>query len=265
MLDMVSWLNCRSIFDLTGVRILVRLCGWSVIGVLVWLAVTRLPRPDGTWLVWFSAGLLGYLASTAAIAAWQRGGQPECQRPLVRVVIDRTTSRVPLSEGGYTNEPNGYGMLEQWIPRLGHYTVRAVGSEAFSGDVLVVVSPTLSVTEGYRQQLVDWVSEGGKLILIDTPDEFGTTANSLLWPFGISVYYATTPEGNLHLQDSQWPGISLATACQIDGGDPFMWIGETPVAARARLGKGTVTVIGFGALLTNSPHGHHVDSRARAG
>ena len=255
MLDMVSWLNCRSIFDLRGVRILVRLCGGAVIAVLVWLAMTRLSRPDGIWLVWFSMAMFGYLASTAAIAAWQRGGQPECLRPLVRVVIDRTTSRVPLSEGGYTNEPNGYGMLEQWIPRLGHYTVRAVGPEAFSGDVLLVVSPTLSVTEEYRQQLVDWVSEGGKLILIDTPDEFGTTANSLLWPFGISVYYATTPQGKLHLQDSQWPDISLTSACQIDGGEPFMWIGETPVAARARLGKGTVTVIGFGGLLTNSRMG----------
>lgn len=255
MLDMLSWLNCRSVLDTTGVRILVRLCGWCVVVVLVWLVLTRFPRSDGVWLVWFSAVLFGYLASTATIAAWQRGGLPDCERPLVRVVVDRTTSRVPLSEGGYTDEPDGYGLLEQWIPRLGHYTVRADGPESFSGDVLLVVSPTVSVSEEYRRRLVEWVSEGGKLVVIDSPDRFGTTANSLLWPFGIALYYATASQGDLHLENSDWPGIAVATACQIEGGEPFMWVGETPVAARARYGEGTVTAIGFGSLINNQSMG----------
>ena len=255
MLDMLSWLNCRSMFDLIGVRILVRFCGWCVVAALVWLAATRFPRSSGAWLVWLSAASLGYLFATAAIAASQQGALPDCERPLVRVVVDRTISRVPLSEGGYTNEPNGYGMLEQWIPRLGHYTVRADGPETFSGDVLLVVSPTVSVSEDYRRQLVEWVSKGGKLVVIDSPDSSGTTANSLLWPFGIAVYYATAPQGELRLESSDWPGISVATACQIEGGKPFMWVGETPVAAHARYGKGTVTVIGFGALMNNTNMG----------
>ena len=255
MLDMLSWLNCRSTFDSAIVRVLVRFGGLCTVAVLIWLIATRFPRSDGTWLAWFSAILLGYLASTAAIAAWQRGGLPECKNPLIRVVVDRTTSRVPLSEGGYTREPEGYGLLEQWIPRLGHYTVRAHGPEAFSGDVLLVVSPTVSVSETFRSQLIQWVEDGGKLIVIDTPDPFGTTANSLLWSFGISMYYASPPQGELHLGSSEWPGISLDTACQIDGGEPFMWVGETPVAAKARYGRGTVTAIGFGSLFNNQNMG----------
>jgi uncharacterized protein DUF4350 len=255
MLDMLSWLNCRSALDSAGVRILVRLCGWCVAAALVWLVLARFPRFGGAWIVVASAGLLGYLGATTGIATWQRGGLPDCQRPLVRVVVDRGTSHVPLSEGGYTDEPEGYGLLEQWIPRLGHYTVRADGPEAFSGDVLLVVSPTVSVSEEYRRRLVEWVSEGGKLVVIDSPDRFGTTANSLLWPFGIALYYATASQGELRLEDSDWPGISVATACQIEGGDPFMWVGETPVAARARYGEGTVTAIGFGALMNNESMG----------
>lgn len=255
MLDMLSWLNCRSMLDSNGVRILVRLCGWGVLVVLTWLVLTRFPRYDGAWIVVASAGLVGYLGATTGIAAWQRGGLPDCQRPLVRVVLDRATSRVPLSEGGYADEPDGYGLLEQWIPRLGHYTVRADGPEAFSGDILLVISPTVSVSEEYRQRLIDWVSEGGKLVVIDSPDRFGTTANSLLWPFGMSLYYATACQGDLHLEKSDWPGIAVATACQIEGGEPFMWVGETPVAARTRYGKGTVTAIGFGSLMTNARMG----------
>ena len=255
MLDMLSWLNCRSLFDSTVVRVLVRLCGLGVLAVLVWLTATRFPRVEGTWLVGLCAVLLGYLASTAAIAAWQRGALPECQRPLVRVVIDRTTSAVPLSEGGFTNDPGGYGLLEQWIPRLGHYTVRADGPEAFSGDVLLVVSPNVSVPEEYRRQLVQWVSEGGKLLVVESLDTAGTTANSLLWPFGLAVHYATAPQGKLRLESSDWPEIPTPAACHIEGGDPFMWVGQTPVAARTTHGKGTVTAIGFGALLNNQNMG----------
>ncbi|NLS97739.1 MAG: hypothetical protein GXX96_36830 [Planctomycetaceae bacterium] len=255
MLDMLSWLNCRSLFDSAALRGLLRVAGVGVVALLVWLGATRFPRSQGAWLVWFSCAMLGYLVSTDAIAAWQQGGQPECERPLVRVVIDRTVSRVPLSEGGFTKEPNGYGLLEQWIPRLGHYTVRADGVEAFSGDVLVVISPTESVPEGYRLQLVGWVSIGGKLLVIDSPDSQGTTANSLLWPFGMSVNHASPAQGMVRTADSDWPGVSAGLACQIEGGEPFMWVGDAPVAAKVRHGDGTVTAIGFGSLMNNSNMG----------
>ena len=255
MLDMLSWLNCRSLLDRQAVRILVRLAGLLLLAGTIWLAVTRYPQSGKAWLVWLACALLGYLGSTQAIAAWQKGGLPKCERPLVRVVLDRTVSRVPLSEGGFTPDPGGYGLLEQWIPRLGYYTVRAVDEEAFSGDVLLVVSPTESVTEAYRQRLIQWVSEGGKLIVLDSPDSSGTTANSLLWPFGISVYHANATRGPLRFEDSDWPGISVPGACVVEGGEPFAWIGDVPVAARTRLGKGTITAIGFGWLMNNENMG----------
>ena len=255
LLDMLSWLNCRSLFDSAALRFLLRLSGLAVLVVMLWLVGTRYPRTRGVWLVWLTCGSLGYLASTEMIATWQRGGLPNCQRPLVRVILDRTVSRVPLSEGGFTREPNGYGLLEQWIPRLGHYTVRAEGAEAFSGDILLVLSPTESVSDDYRHRLVQWVSEGGKLVVFDTPDNNRTTANSLLWPFGISVYHAYSAQGVLRAKDTDWPGISVSAACQIEGGNPFMWIGDAPVGATARHGKGTVTAIGFGSLVNNTSMG----------
>jgi hypothetical protein len=170
-------------------------------------------------------------------------------------VLDRTVSHVPLSEGGFTEEPGGYGLLEQWIARLGHYTVRADVAETFSGDVLVVLSPTESVTDDYQRRLVEWVSKGGKLVVLDSPDSSGTTANSLLWPFGISVYHASVAQGNVRVENGDWPGISVGATCQVEGGEPFMWVGETAVAATARYGDGTVTAIGFGALMNNAGMG----------
>ncbi len=256
MLDMLSWLNSRGMFDSAAVRVLVRLAGLALLGAAVWLAVTRYQPAGARWLVWFGCGLLGFSAAAAVLAASTRGGLPERKRPLVRVVLDRTVSRVPLSAGGFTRDPFGYGLVEQWITRLGHHTVRAEGSEAFSGDVLLVLSPTGSVSETYRRQLVQYVSEGGKLIVFDSPDVVGTTANSLLWPFGLASYHATAAEGRV-LLDHQWPGLVVQATCEIAGGEPLMRVGKTPVAARAAFGKGSVTAIGFGSLMNNQNMGGH--------
>jgi hypothetical protein len=100
------------------------------------------------------------------------------------------------------------------------------------------------------------VSSGGKLLVLDSPDVAGTTANSLLWPFGLEVIHAAPAEGKLRTDDD-WPGIELGAVCQVRGGEPFAWIGDTPVAARARFGEGSVTVVGFGSLMNDANMGYN--------
>ena len=95
--------------------------------------------PHGSWLV-----LAGrrHVRLGARFAGGRRAHRwamptPECVRPERCVVIDRTTSTVPLSKGPYTEGGGeGYGLLEQWLARLGCHTVRKEGPEAFTGDVL---------------------------------------------------------------------------------------------------------------------------------
>jgi hypothetical protein len=146
--------------------------------------------------------------------------------------------------------------LEQWIPRLGCYTIRLSGEEAFSGDALVVICPTRSVPGEFRRGLVEYVAGGGRLLVIDSPDSAGSTSNSVLWPFGLSVSHATARSGELRLSDD-WPGLEVEASCEILGGEPFMWAEEVPVAARARYGQGSVMAIGFGALLNDTAMGGH--------
>ena len=124
-------------------------------------------------------------------------------------MIDRTVSDVPLSKGAFTQgDGAGFGLLEQWIPRLGYFTSRRSGPDAFSGDALVVLCPTGSISPEYREQLVEYVSGGGKLIVFDTPYNRGSTADSLLRPFGLAMDHATTPSGELTVgqRDHRHPG-----------------------------------------------------------
>jgi hypothetical protein len=259
MLGMLDWLNRRSVLDQASLR-------WTVFGVLGVLAAATLT--SGLYLAWrqqtacvlvLAAGMFGAVAGSAVVAATHRQAMPvhKPARPLVRVVLDRTVSDAPLSRGGFTQDNGlGYGLLEQWIPRLGYFTARRSGKAAFEGDVLVVVCPQRSVSEEYRKGLVEFVANGGKLLVMDSPEVSASTANSLLWPFGLAVNHSESRKGKLGLADG-WPGIPVQAVCEVTGGEPFMWVEKLPVATRISYGRGRVMAVGFASIMNDNGLGGH--------
>ncbi len=258
MLGMLEWLNRRSALDPPEIRWPAKgaaaLLLLALVGGGLWVVRVRQVHP----LVVLAAGLLGWTAASAGLAAVHRLQMPppEPKLPMVRVAIDRTVSQVPLSRGGFTEKDGrGYGLLEQWIPRLGYFPARRQGPDVFSSDVLVVICPTRSVPDAFREGLVEFVAAGGKLLVIDSPDSSGSTANSsLLWPFGLSINHAASREGKLAAADG-WPGIAVPGACRVWGGTPLVWIDKMPVAARTDYGQGKVMAIGFGAAFNDEALG----------
>ena len=209
-----------------------------------------------------AAGLAGWCLAALAVRSVHARSLPipENKRPLPHVVVDRTVSEVPLFTGAFTDgeEGVGYGMLEQWIPRLGSRLSRADDDEAFRGDALVIICPTRSVSPAYQQRVLDFVASGGDLLVLDSADVAGSTANSLLWPFGLSSRHDTPAQENGKLRCGfSAPEVPLAAACEISGGEPLAWLGETPVAAQARHGLGKVTAVGFGSLFNDENMGFH--------
>ncbi len=259
MLGMLEWLNRRSLLDNVWVRvpvmIILGLAGLAAISAGLIFSAAR----GAHWLMITSTVLAAWGAGSSAVAVFQRLAMPlpEPVQPMVQVVIDRTVSEVPLARGGFTvRDGRGYGLLEQWIPRLGWFTARRSGQAAFTGDLLVVICPSRSVNSEYRQGLVDYVAAGGKLLVIDSPDSAGSTANSLLWPFGLVMNHGAAAGGPLHGKDS-WPDIPVEAACAVGGGEPLYWAGDVPVAARTTHGKGTVIAIGFGRIFNDTGMGQH--------
>lgn len=257
MLGMLEWLNHRSVLDdgrLRGsVLALLGVAGVALLGLaglLTW-------RWRLAWLVMLGAGLLGWTAALSALVALQARAMPppEIQQPLFRVVLDRTVSETPLSLGGFADPSGvGYALLAQWIPRLGYSVAERSGDAAFSGDLLVVVCPTRSVTDSFREVLVRYVADGGRLLVIDSPEVTNSTANGLLWPFGLSVRRGVDAKGKIGLA-SGWPEIAVESVCEVRGGEPLLWVGKTPVAARTPFGQGHVLAIGFGAAFNDTAMG----------
>lgn len=255
-LGMINWLNRASVFDVLWVRLLVVLPFGLAGLVLLNSGLRQGWRRNASWLVMAAAGLAGWTAGSLAIIIYGDLAMPPpvVDRPMTHVVIDRTLSEVPLHTGAFPDDKDGlgYGLLEQWIPRIGNYISRQSGADAFTGDALVIVSPTRSVSKDYRDRLVQFVETGGHVLVFDAIDLEGSTANSLLWPFGLASSHATQPieQGEVRLAGSDLK-TPLDVSCQITGGEPIAWLGDMPIAARVRHGDGTVTAVGCGALFND--------------
>ncbi|MGO8688675.1 MAG: hypothetical protein ACLQLG_03500 [Thermoguttaceae bacterium] len=252
LLNMLEWLNHRDTgFDTAAVLLGL---GLAAVAAAAWLA----RRWPAAWLVLLAAAVGGWSVAAVATAALQRRALPlpPVLRPQTRVVIDRTTSVVPLAQGAFNEdqEGRGFGLLEQWIPRLGYYTVRAAGAEAFSGNALVVICPTRRVDAVFRERLVRYVADGGKLLLLDSPENSASTADDLLRPFGLSILRNQAWQGTLTLK-GQWPALHVDQAWEVAGGRPVATLGTRPIAAVAPKGKGLVMAVGFGALWNDAGMG----------
>jgi hypothetical protein len=251
MLGMVEWLNHAN--PPLDPRPWLLLLGSPPLLLGLWMARGRME----TWPLLLAAGACGWALASVSVAAMNRWNlpAPEPVRPLRRVVIDRTISTAPLARGMYPEGGGqGYGMLESWMARLGCYTVRKQGHEAFSGDALVVICPSRSAMEDFRDELSEYVAAGGKLLVIDSPENTGSTANSLLWPFGLSIHRDRAWKGKLST-GAHVSGLDVTAANQVSGGQVVGKLGHLPVVATAKYGKGSVMVIGCGSLWNDKQMG----------
>ena len=107
----------------------------------------------------------------------------------------------------------------------------------------------------FSDRLLKYVAEGGKLLVIDSPENTASTADDLLRPFGLSFLRRHPCRGTLSLADA-WPAIAVEQAWEIAGGRPVARLGRRPVAATATYGKGQVMALGFGSWLDDANMGH---------
>lgn len=253
MLGMIEWLNHTNTFADPRPYLM-------TLGIVLLLAGLWLARPwDATWAPFLAAGLLGWVVGTVGVRAGHAAAMPAPTpvRDFVKVLVDRTVSDVRLPKGGFIGgKGEGFGIFDRWILRLGYFTVRAGGPEAIKPDVdlVVVLHPRLGVSDAFRKRLVRYVDAGGRLLVLDSPSNSESTANSLIHPFGIEVDRQTDYSGPA-IMPKGWPVVPIKSACEVKGGQPLVMLGTKTVAASIRHGKGTVTVIGFGARFNNDQMG----------
>lgn len=251
MLGMLEWLNHRNVN--VEARPWLALAGLAALGGALFLGRGR----TGWWVVMVAAGMLGWTVAVWGVQAAHMAQMPlpKPVRPMVRVMIDRTVCNSPLSKSGFiAGVADGFGVFERWILRLGYFTSRQSGKEALQGDLVVFLHPNQTVSSEFRTRLTRYVAEGGKVLIIDSPGNTTSTANSLLWPFELVVNRSSNLSGPLHTPEG-WPTTPVTSACEVTGGQPLVTVNGKPVAASVRYGKGTVTVVGFGSRFVDTSMG----------
>jgi hypothetical protein len=251
MLGMLEWLNHRNALR-SAPPLLVGL-GMVLAGAA--LALGRKWSISG--LVLLGAAGLGWSAGVVSVRAVHRSAYPLPQpvRPFTQVILDRTVCDVPLSTSGFiSGASNGFGIFERWILRLGWFTSRRPGPAAFGGELLVFLYPDREVPPDFRLQLAAYVAAGGRVLVIDSPVNTHSTANVLLHPFGLRLEPAA-PAGGVLAGPEGWPAVAVEAAGAVQGGTPLLRLGQTPVAATVRHGRGAVTVLGFGSRFTDAQMG----------
>jgi hypothetical protein len=254
MLGMIEWLNHRN----RGPDPRPWLLGAG--GVLWLLALTGMG--GRRWLPPLAAlTLFGWAGAVLAVRAHHPVALPlpAPRRPLTEVVVDRTLSDAPLSKCGFIKaSPEGFGIFEQWILRLGYFTARREGARAFEGRGMVILEPDRLATEAFRTRLVDYVKRGGRVLVVDSALSRQSTVNSLLHPFGLSVDMASDVAGVLE-PPAGWPAVPVESVRTVNGGEPLFTVAGQPVGARAGFGQGAVVLIGFGARFNDDHMGITTD------
>jgi len=251
MLGMLEWLNYRNFRH--DVRLFLILLGLLLLAG----GLTFSRKLSGAWLVMLSAGIFGWAIAAVCTRAIHQYSMPlpKATQPMIQVVVDRTVCDAPLSRSGFIEgKKNGFGIFERWILRLGYFTSRRRGTDALAGDLVVFLHPNQTVTRQFREKLVNYVASGGKVLILDSPANVESTANSLLYPFGLAVKRSKQLSGPLKARES-WPMVKIDSAFEITGGEPQMWIKDVPVAAKVGHGKGSVIVIGFGSRFVDASMG----------
>jgi hypothetical protein len=177
---------------------------------------------------------------------------PEPHTQPVRIYFEKEHSEYQFPLTGHVEEnTKAYEIFYQWVLRLGYYPSigRDFTDSMKQGDMVVVINPQGKFTIEELGSAKEYVSQGGKLLLMDTPHNQDSSANSLLQVFGLEIDKLNQTRPYI-IQDSSgmnsWNLGYDVDANPISGGNPILVSQDgQPVLSTVKIGKGTVTVLTF--------------------
>jgi hypothetical protein len=255
MLGMIEWLNHRggSRFNwLLAIAGLIALVAAIVMGCRV--------RAD--WMLILAAGAMGWGLGAPIVRAINKTAMPEpkAHSPMIRIGMDRTVCDAKLPKNGFiAGRTTDFGQFERSILRLGYFTFRASGEDLSDANVIVFLKPNLSIPEKFKKQLAQYVKDGGKLLVMDSPDNNSKSGSKLIHQFGMQFKRPYSPAGGKLDVSSGWPAPVVKNSMVVQGGTPFVKLGGKPVGAWKQFGKGQVWAIGFATRFTDNRMGFIAD------
>jgi hypothetical protein len=272
-LGMIQWLRHGNSKPLGLLLQALTLAGAALAAIGVVAALILAGRHRPAWMFALAAGLLGWAVTVPMVRAANRSSlaptPPPQRQPMISVGIDRTVCDCTLSKAGFIGgKPDAFGIFERWILRLSWFTFRQSAPDIFNAgnQLLIFFHPHLDVTRDFRDRLEAYVKNGGHILILDSPENEHSTANSLLYPFGLAVKRPDAPLAGaaVPVVGIALPSLPITSAAEVTGGQPVARLAAAAdqpgaagpvIAAGCGFGKGSVTVIGFASRFADANMG----------
>jgi hypothetical protein len=219
-------------------------------------------RREGSFYLWLA--VLAVFSLSCALLACQSLSRranplPQPKTPYMKVVFEQEHGDYELPLQGFTKEmQKSFEVFYLWVLRIGYYpfTGRTLQADLSDAGILVIINPRKQFDTEENSRIKEYLEKGGKLLVMDTPDNGGSTADELLASFGMKINReksATVP--SLYAPS----GMGTAPpnrASVIEGGEPLLRSAEgDPILSMVKVGNGSVAALTFSRLFTNPPMG----------
>lgn len=144
-----------------------------------------------------------------------------------------------------------------WTQRLNYYpSLFSLDQSLDEFDMVVMVHPREYFSDENLKKIDDYVSNGGKLLLIDYPKGLQSTANQVMKRFGMEIDYKQHLE-KVTIYDNNKKAGTIKSFSPVTGGTPLLETGDKKsFISMQKHGQGLVAAMACSTSFTNEEMGN---------
>ena len=254
LLGSINWLNRKNYLP-DNMNFTLLITGFLFIGTTCLLILKKRGFAEGVFIILCSV----FLSLPLAIHSFQslNSNNYPLLKPhtkFTKVCFELENSDFFLPILGLVKRPErSYHTFYVWTQRLGYVPMAMpkLQDALKNGDVVIIINPTKSFTGIKRNQILNYVNGGGKLILMDNSFNKNSTANEILKVFDMRI--DMNPSKSSFFNDPSGRKIpTTQQSASIEGGESVLFTeNKDPILSLKRKGQGLVVVMADSMLFSD--------------
>ena len=182
--------------------------------IIVTVAVARSQGLGRDWVLLMGPPtvLVAWSLVSFGVGSWAASSPPEPKTAMQTVAIVEDLGGVPLPPpmgGTSVRRSEAFDVFYVWLQRLGYFPQQCDFESALDADAVVLINPQERVSKNLLRKLQEYVSHGGRLLIMDSLLNRDSTANYFAQCFGMGFRLATLPLANEIAAKAAVPRASL--------------------------------------------------------
>jgi hypothetical protein len=254
LLGSIDWLNRQNLLP-AGTKAYLFMLGLLSLVSSIAFRIRRHGIADVVFLLIFSS-LLALASSFVFFPIFnsQYYRLPVPHTKFTKVSFDLEHSNLSLPLLSLVKNPDkGYQTFYVWTQRLGYVpkALPELQDALEQGDIVIIINPDKSFDHKARNEVLNFVQQGGRLILLDGTFNSTSTANEILEVFNMKISYSQQKTSVFH----DISGRSISTtqyAARVEGGEPVLTTkSKEPILSVRKKGEGLIVVMADSRLFSD--------------